>query len=80
MKEESKEVIDNLYWWNMFPYNYKVEGELLRDPFHIRKGESLYFRLAPHYSEWVKVFLMKLLIEVNIMYTTEKVSEYRLRQ
>lgn len=80
MREDRKDIIDGLYWWNMFPFAYKVEGEPLRDPFHIKEGESLYFRLAPHVSEWANVLLMKALIDVNIMYTTEKVGEYRLRQ
>lgn len=63
----------------MFPYQYQDSGNPMSDPFHIKEGESLYFRVAPHFEEWSNVLLMKALIEINIMYTTEKVSEYRLR-
>lgn len=80
MVENNEEQINNLYWWNLFPYNYKVIDKPLADPFHIKKGETLYFRLAPHFEEWSNMFLMKILIEINLMYTVEKKNEYKLRQ
>lgn len=43
-------------------------------------GETLYFRCSPHFEDWLNIFLMKLLREINIMYTKEKKSEYKLRQ
>ena len=80
MKEGNERQISNLYWLNFFPYNYKDAGEPLADPFHIKAGESLYFRLSPHFEEWSNVIYMKLLLEINAMYTTAKLDEYKLRQ
>lgn len=52
----------------------------MSDPFLIPKeGHSLYFRIQPPVQEWINVFLMKALIEINIMYTVEKQDEYKLR-
>jgi len=79
MHEGNEEQISNLYWWNFFPYNYKVAGDPMADPYHIKKGESLYFRLSPHFEEWSNIIYMKLLLEINIMYTTAKLDEYKLR-
>jgi len=39
----------------------------------------LYFRLSPHFEEWSNIIYMKLLLEINIMYTTAKLDEYKLR-
>lgn len=64
----------------MFPYSYQDEEHHMKDPFHIALGEHLYFRLAPHFEEWSNIFFMKILVEINIMYTTEKHNEYKLRQ
>jgi len=52
----------------------------MNDPFNIRKGESIYFRFPVNMDDWINIFLMKLLREVNIMYTTESLNEYKLRQ
>lgn len=52
----------------------------MSDPFHIKEGESLYFRLAPHIEEWSNILMMKILMEINILYTTEKKSTYKLRE
>lgn len=54
----------------MFPYSYQIPGDHMKDPFHIAEGEHMYFRLAPHFEEWSNIFLMKILVEINIMYTT----------
>jgi hypothetical protein len=69
-----------LYWWNMFPANNQQTENPMRDPFNIpRESNSIYFRLMPPWELWVTVALMKLLIELNIMYTDEKNEEYKLR-
>lgn len=52
----------------------------MNDPFKIEKGASIYFRLPINFEDWINIFLMKLLREVNIMYTTESLKEYRLRE
>ena len=74
-------MIRNLYWWNFFPNeNYDFNNEqLMNDPFGITKGESIYFRFPVNLDDWINIFLMKLLREVNIMYTTESLNEYKLR-
>jgi hypothetical protein len=50
----------------------------MKDPFHIKPDEPLYFRLAPHVEEWSNV-LLKILVDINTMYTTEKNTELKLR-
>jgi len=47
----------------------------MSDPFHIKEGEALYFRLAPHFEEWSNVLLMRILVDINVMYTEEKLTE-----
>jgi len=64
----------------VFPNIYKNDDNLLQDPFHIKTGETLYFRSSPHIEDWINIFMMRFLREVNIIYTKEKVTEYRLRQ
>lgn len=81
--KEHRTMIRNLYWWNFFPnanYDYKNEESVMNDPFRITPGASIYFRFPINFEDWFNIFLMKLLREVNIMYTTESLSEYRLRQ
>jgi hypothetical protein len=80
MRKGNEVQINNLYWWNFLPRDYKNDDNLLQDPFHISAGDSLYFRCSPHFEDWLNIFLMKLLREINIIYTTEKQSEYKLRQ
>ena len=64
----------------MFPSSNKVADNPMKDPFNIpRDGHSLYFRITPPWDEWATIALMKLLIEINIMYTDEKAEEYKLR-
>ena len=77
MRADNEKQIKNLYWWNMFPYAYHVPSNHMSDPFHIKDGEALYFRLAPHFEEWSNVLLMKILVEINVMYTgpEEKIAE-----
>ena len=80
MRADNEEQIFNLYWWNMFPSDNKAHSNPMQDPFHIpRDGSSLYFRISPPWGQWFTVAMMKLLIELNIMYTTEKAEEYKLR-
>lgn len=59
----------------MFPYSYHVPSNPMSDPFHIKEGEALYFRLAPHFEEWSNVLLMRILVDINVMYTEEKLTE-----
>ena len=35
MYPANKKVIEDLYWWNMFPYAYQVPSNPMADPFHI---------------------------------------------
>lgn len=63
----------------MFPFYNRDEDDTMKDPFHIPRGHSLYFRISPPWNSWITVFMMKLLIEINMMYTTEKNDEYKLR-
>jgi len=64
----------------MFPIDYKVEGDVMADPFHIEPGMSIYFRCSPQLQDWINILLLRFLREINIMYTTEKANEYKLRE
>jgi hypothetical protein len=72
--------IYNLYWWNMFPFYNRKDDDPMSDPFRITsEDQSLYFRISPPIFAWITVFMMKMLIEINCMYTTEKEDEYKIR-
>lgn len=58
----------------------KDENNLLKDPFNIKAGDSIYFRCAPSAIDWATIIMLRILKEINIMYTTERVNEYRLRR
>ena len=63
----------------MFPfYNRKVDDPM-SDPFRIKPDQSLYFRISPPINAWITIFMMKMLIEINCIYTTEKEEEYNIR-
>jgi hypothetical protein len=80
MYERNEQDINALYWWNFFPNRNKVFGKPLEDPFRIKPGQDIYFRCTPQLEDWINIFLMRMLKEVNIMYTKEKESEYKLRE
>jgi hypothetical protein len=77
---EDEETITNMYWWNLFPNRYMVHDNLKKDPFHIKPGDIMYGKCSPHIEDWINIFLMRFLREVNIIYTKEKLEEYKLRQ
>lgn len=77
---DNDETITNMYWWNLFPNRYLDFANLKKDPFHIVPGEKMYGRCSPQLEDWINVMLMRALREINIMYTTEALEEYKLRQ
>jgi hypothetical protein len=53
---------------------------MLKDPFNIKEGYSLYFRIQPQVEDWINIILIRALREVNFIYTIEKKETNNLRR